>query len=487
MPNTDFDAHFLTPGSLAQYRQAMATAVDSLVRHYGGLTQCHSGKSPQMLAQAMSRLEVCPEQGQDLTSLLERVGRDVLAHSLVVANPNCMAHLHCPPLIPALAAEVMISATNQSMDSWDQAPAATYLEQHVVDWLCRLFGLAEGDGIFTSGGTQSNFMGLLLARDSYAQQQLNWNIQCRGLPPQASRFRVLCSDISHFSVKQSAALLGLGHDAVVPVATDGQQCLCPQALAEAIDAMHARELLPIAVVGTAGTTDFGSIDPLEVIAATAKRHGLWFHVDAAYGGALALSDRHAVKLAGIGQADSITIDFHKLFYQPISCGAFLVRDRNAFNLIRLNADYLNPEGNEQAGILDLVGKSIQTTRRFDGLKLFITLNALGRVGLAAMIDATIELAARVGDDIARRPALELANTPSLNAVVFRRREAALSDAQNDALNARLREQMMGDGFAWLAQTRFKGRLFLKMTLLNPRTTADDITAILNYVTTVAAQ
>ena len=491
MPNSRFDRHFITPHSTGDYRQAIADTVDSLVAHYGCRDAVYSGATARDLAHSFDAVEICPEQGLGLPTVLDEVGLSLLDHSLVVSNPTCMAHLHCPPLIPALAAEVLISATNQSMDSWDQATSATYLEQRVVDWLCRLYGYGErGDGIFTSGGTQSNLMGVLLARDAYARDRLGWDIQTKGLPPEASRFRILASAISHFSVKQSASLLGLGHDAVVPVETDDQHRMLPQALQRRLAELEAGGLLPIAIVATAGTTDFGSIDPLSEITEMAATAKLWLHVDAAYGGALALSTAHAGRLAGIERADSLTIDFHKLFYQPISCGAFLVRDRDHFRLIQLNADYLNPEENEAEGILDLVGKSIQTTRRFDGLKLYMTLRALGREAMAAMVEATLDLATAVAGllrqhhhfELANQPAL---NAPALNAVVFRYRRAGLADADCDRLNARLRTEMLTRGRALVAQTRYRGRVFLKMTLLNPRTSVADIEAVLDEMAVIA--
>ena len=487
MAATDFDRHFLTPASAEGYREAMAQAVDAVLHHHGRKEAPYSGAPARALAAAAADIEVCPERGQGLPAVLARTGAFVLEHSLVVSHPTCVAHLHCPPLLPALAAEVLISATNQSMDSWDQAPAATYVEQRVTDWLCELVGFDAGDGIFTSGGTQSNLMGLLFARDAYARRELGWDIQARGLPLEASRFRILCSAAAHFSVKQSAALLGLGHGAVVPVAVDASMRLDPAALAAEVDRLKADGLLPIAVVATAGTTDFGSIDPLEAVAAVARGHGLWFHVDAAYGGALALSRRHAPRLQGLHLADSITVDFHKLFWQPISCGAFLARDAQAFRLIQLHADYLNPESNEEAGILDLVGKSIQTTRRFDGLKLLMTLQALGRDEMAAMIDATLALAQEAAGLIQARPGFELAAWPGLNAVVFRHVPEGLADAAADALNAALREELLARGIALVAQTRVRGRVFLKMTLLNPRTGREDVVRVLDSLEALGRQ
>ncbi len=479
-----FDRDFLSPAPLSRqaYETAMAAAQRVILRDYASLDACYGGPEAAELAGSMAALEICPEDGAGLEATLDLVGRLVLRNSVMVSDPTCLGHLHCPPLIAGLAAESLISAINQSMDSWDQAPAATYLEQRMTDWLCGLFGLGgAADGIFTSGGTQSNFMGILLARDVYAERRLGWRIQDQGLPPEAASFRLLCSEDAHFSIRQSLAILGLGEQAAVAVPTDPARRMDVAAAERSITELLALGLRPIAIAATAGTTDSGSIDPLPQVADLAARHGLWLHIDAAYGGGLVLSERHAPRLDGIERADSLTVDFHKLFYQPISCSTLLVRDRACFDAIRLHADYLNPPENEAAGLLDLVTKSLQTTRRFDGLKPFVTLRALGRRHLAAMIDATIALAVTAALRIEADPELHLACRPALNAVLLRYRADGATDDRLDAVNGRIPARLMASGRALLAKTRFDGRVFLKMTLLNPRTTPAHIDAILAAV------
>jgi len=163
----------------------------------------------------------------------------------------------------------------------------------------------------------------------------------------------------------------------------------PADLRTALESLRSQNLLPMAIVATAGTTDFGSIDPLPEIAATAHETGAWLHVDAAYGGALLFSPQHRSRLAGIEAADSLSIDFHKLFWQPIPCSIFLLRDARNFEHIKMHADYLNPESHEEAGIPDLVTTSLLTSRRFDALKLWISFESVGRNQLAEMIERTV--------------------------------------------------------------------------------------------------
>jgi len=237
---------------------------------------------------------------------------------VVVSHPDTAAHLHCPPLQAALAAEAVISALNQSMDSFDQAPMATILEQKFFQWLTAEVEFPAGaNGTFTSGGTQSNYMGLLLARDSFLKSRLRWPAQRKGLPPEAARMRVLCSEAAHFSVEKSAAQLGIGTGAVVKVAVDGEFRMRPESLRSVLDDMRAESMFPFAIVATAGTTDFGSVDPLPEIVDLARSAGAWLHVDAAYGGVLLFSRRHRHQLEGVASADSVSLDFHKLFWQPV--------------------------------------------------------------------------------------------------------------------------------------------------------------------------
>jgi L-2,4-diaminobutyrate decarboxylase len=308
------DQYFLTnsPVSLHNYHAAMDAAQTVIIEKFAILEQAYSGKS---IAALQSELKASSEfmEAQSLPDVIEHIGEQIVENLINVNHPHCIAHLHCPPLIASIAAEVIISATNQSMDSWDQSAAATLVEQYVVDWFCKQYSLGkQADGVFTSGGTQSNFMGLLLARDYAAQQHFNWSISELGLPPKANKFRIICSQDSHFSIRQTARLLGLGDQAVVSLPLDEHHHLLPSVVRQCFKTLTDEGLLPIALVSTAGTTDFGTISPLEALGVCAQELGLWFHVDAAVGGALMFSEQHRYRLAGIELVDSLSL------YDPAS-------------------------------------------------------------------------------------------------------------------------------------------------------------------------
>jgi L-2,4-diaminobutyrate decarboxylase len=474
-----FETDFLSPGSNSRlaYREAITRAAAVLAESLP--RRPYSGKNPAELAELFAG-DPCPADGAPLEAVLERT-RAVIANSVVVAHPFTAAHLHCPPLVAALAAEVVLGGLNQSMDSFDQAPAATVVEQQLLRWLCRRAGLpATADGTMTPGGTMSNYMGLLLARDTWCARRHGWPVREKGLPPEARRCRILCSEMAHFSVEKAAVQLGLGTEAVVKVAVGADFRLCVRDLDRQLALLARQQLIPLAIVATAGTTDFGAIDPLAEIAARARAAGAWLHVDAAYGGALLFSERHGRRLHGLEQADSLTLDFHKLCWQPISCGAFLVRDASHFDCIKLHADYLNPESHEELGIPDLVARSLLTTRRFDALKVWFSFQALGGRKLAAFIDRTLDLATAAAAAIRRHPRLELLHEPSLGCVVFRYRPRNPGTGP-DALNDALRRQLFDGGRAVLGHTRIRGQNYLKLTFLNPCTEPAHVTELLQLV------
>jgi len=474
-----YESEFLTSTEHSKdaYRRLIARAAQIVCESLPNQPYC--GNPPAALAEAVGD-DFLPQHPISPEHITETLGT-IVAKSVAVGNPYTAAHLHCPPLLAALAAEIVISALNQSMDSFDQAPIASVVEQKMIRWLCTEARLpAAAAGTFTTGGSQSNYMGLLLARDAFLQRHWNWSAQKSGLPPEARRMRILCSDAAHFTVEKSASQLGLGTDAVVRIDVDGYFRMKSSSLRSNLEALKTQGLLPMAIVATAGTTDFGSIDPLPEIAALAREANVWLHVDAAYGGALLFSALHRDRLAGIENAHSAAIDFHKLFWQPIPCSAFLVRDAVHFDAIKLYADYLNPEFHEHEGIPNLVTTSLLTSRRFDALKLWISFQALGREKLAAMIDRTVALANHAAAVIGAADDLQLACEPQLSTVVFRCISSGLESDAN-RINTEIPRKLFDRGVAVIGRTRVRGRCYLKLTCMNPATTDADMERLIELI------
>jgi L-2,4-diaminobutyrate decarboxylase len=238
------------------------------------------------------------------------------------------------------------------------------------------------------------------------------------------------------------------------------------------------------VVATAGTTDFGAIDPLREVAALAEAYGCWLHVDAAYGGGLLVSARRRHLLAGIERADSVTVDYHKTWFQPVSASALLVRDGRDLRHVTWHADYLNPRGAEHPNQVD---KSLQTTRRFDALKLWMTLRVMGPDTIGEYVDTVVDLAAEVGRHLDASPDLEVAAAPQLSTIVFRYRPRGLDEDAADRLVPLIRSALYERGTAMVAATKVDGRRWLKLTLLNPIATCADILAITRQVVAVGEE
>jgi L-2,4-diaminobutyrate decarboxylase len=474
-----FESEFLTgtPGNKTLYRELMARVTELINSCLP--EQPYNGKNPATLA-ALIGSSFLPDEGAAPEAVFAELG-EIISNSVSVGHPSTAAHLHCPPLLTALAAEAVISALNQSMDSFDQAPIATVLEQKYLRWLASETGLpASAGGTFTAGGTQSNYMALLLARDAFLKSRFGWRAQKQGLPAEAARMRILCSEMAHFTVEKSAAQLGLGTDAVVRVVVDDAFRMRPDNLHLALAEMRDQDLLPFAIVATAGSTDFGSVDPLLDIADVARPAGMWLHVDAAYGSALLFSHQHRNKLRGIELGDSLSIDFHKLFWQPIPASALLLRDARHFELIALHADYLNPEQHEEQGIPNLVTNSLLTTRGFDVLKPWFSFQLLGRRKLSAMIDRTIELAICAAGAVSHQPSLHLVQGASLSTVVFRY-VPARKNVDENRMNAALRQHLFDRGIAVIGHTRVGGRQCLKLTCMNPSVTDAQMEALVDTI------
>ncbi|ALR91833.1 pyridoxal phosphate-dependent class III aminotransferase [Vibrio sp. Vb5031] len=481
-PQDEWKKHFIHTGEMGsnEFASVMNHTTTAMKSVFEQVTAPYSGMDPKALEAAIHDVDL-DNGNAPLKTVIDDAAELVAKNAIFTQHPDCIAHLHTPPLMPAIAAEAMIAALNQSMDSWDQASSATYVEQKVVNWLCDKYELGEkADGIFTSGGTQSNQMGLMLARDWIADKLSAHSIQKLGLPEYADKLRIVCSKKSHFTVQKSASWMGLGEKAVMTVDANADGTMDVTKLDEVLNQAKAEGLIPFAIVGTAGTTDHGAIDDLDFIADMAAKHDMWMHVDGAYGGALILSSQKT-RLKGCERAHSISVDFHKLFYQTISCGALLVNDKSNFKFLLHHADYLNREHDE---LPNLVDKSIATTKRFDALKVFMTMQSVGPKALGDMYDHLLEQTLEVADMIRDNKHFELLAEPSLSTVLFR---ATHESADLDELNKTLRLEALTRGIAVLGETIVDDKTALKFTILNPCLTTADFESLLSKINTLAAE
>jgi L-2,4-diaminobutyrate decarboxylase len=430
-----------------------------------------SGISPEKLATELQSIDLDRPLG-DPDGALRELDEVYLRDAVYFHHPRYLAHLNCPVVIPALLGEAVLSAVNSSLDTWDQSAGGTLIERRLIEWTAGRIGFGKhADGVFTSGGSQSNLQALLLAREE------------AGAP--VHRLCVLTSAAGHFSVRKSAKLLGLARDAVISVPVDEDRRMRPAALAHELDRCRREGRTVMAVVATAGTTDFGSIDPLGPIADLCESAGVWLHVDAAYGCGLLVSPTRRRLLDGIERADSVTVDYHKSFFQPVSSSALVVRDRDVLRHATYHADYLNPEHERRNP--NQVDKSLQTTRRFDALKLWLTLRIMGPDAVGELFDQVVALAGQAHDLLTADRRFEVVTRSPLSTVVFRYLPDGVPADLADDANLHAREALAASGAGMVAGTKVDGRHHLKFTVLNPETTTEDIAHVLELIAGHAAR
>jgi L-2,4-diaminobutyrate decarboxylase len=468
-------SHLLNDTTAERYRSLVTEGVERVAAKLAATKRPFTGVTVDALAPRIDGIDL-DRPLPDTAAVLDELEEVYLRDAVYFHHPRYLAHLNCPVVIPAVLGEAILSAVNSSLDTWDQSAGGTLIERKLIDWTTARIGLGENaDGVFTSGGTQSNLQALLLAREEAKSDS-------------TAKLRIFTSEAGHFSVQKSAKLLGLGQDSVVRVPVDHDKRMRTVALARELERCAKDGLIPMAVVATAGTTDFGSIDPLPEIAELCDRYDTWMHVDAAYGCGLLASLRHRDRIDGIERADSVTVDYHKSFFQPVSSSAVLVRDASTLRHATYHAEYLNPRRMVTERIPNQVDKSLQTTRRFDALKLWMTLRVMGADGIGELFDQVCDLAADGWRLLAADPRFDVVVQPTLSTLVFRYIPAAVTDpAEIDRANLHARAALFASGAAVVAGTKVGGRNYLKFTLLNPETTAEDIAAVLDLIAGHAEQ
>lgn len=429
-------------------------------------------------------LEV-PEEPMPQEELLAYLRDVVLERSMYPGHPRFYAYITGAGTVPGAVADLVASGLNPNVGGWRLSPAATEIELHLTRWFAERFGLPEeAGGIIVSGGAMANFVGLKVARDRVA----GWDVRHRGVaagPPLA----LYLSTEAHVVSTRAADMLGIGTDAVREIPVDENYRMRVDRLREAIARDRDAGVRPFAVVASAGTVATGSIDPLEEIADLCSKEGLWLHVDGAYGGPAVFADDLRPLLAGIERADSIAFDPHKWMYTPHSGGCVLVRDlRWLGESFVVHPTYTVADKERTGWGLDLMEHGPQFSRGFWALKVWVSLLAHGRRAYAARISHDGALARYLAARVKERPDFELSAPVVLSICCFRYVPPSLPegpgrDAYLDELNARLLTQIQLDGRVFCSNAVLGGRFVLRACIVNFRTEAEDLDALLE----VAAQ
>ncbi|MER7419056.1 pyridoxal-dependent decarboxylase [Micromonospora peucetia] len=478
-----------TGGELADLRTYTDLAIDLLAKSLVGRRGPVPPGGPGHVGVGLLSEALIGDNGRDPRDTFVELVRSFVDGAVDLTHPAAVARMQCPPLTSAVAAEVVAATLNQSLHAWESGPSALELDRWVVDSLTAAVGYGPtSGGTLTAGGSISNLMALLVARDSVLAARRDASSFRNGTSALGTRPVVLCSDSTHFSISRACGVVGIGTNNIVRLPSDAHGRIRAD-LVEQVLADLPADTTPVALVACAGTTDFGWVDPLPELSLITRRHGIWLHVDAAYGGGALFSERLSPMLHGIAEADSITLDLHKFGWVPASASALLVRTATSLDSLDDDATTLNAEDDRRAGYHGRYGTSLQATRRVDALKIAVALRTLGRRGIGEMVDACHDLALHAAGRIAGEKRLELADKPVLSTVVFRYLPDCGVDA--DAFNAELRRRLMTNGTVLTARTRVPrpdgtAPVFLKLMLLNPATTAAQIDDVLAEIYACAA-
>ena len=429
-----------------------------------------------------------PVEGEPIEDLVNDC-RTIIKRSRHNGHPRFFGYVASPATPAGAFADLIASALNSNVTSWRSGPGATEIERTVVRWLGSLIGYDEhARGLLTSGGSMANMTALLIAQRAKTGREVGRS----GLWQSEVPMTIYASEQVHMSIPKAADMLGFGRDQVRLIECDDQFRLDVKHLRERIKTDIQAGTKPFCIVGSAGTTNTGAVDPLSEIADIAKEFGLWFHVDGAYGAPAALDESKRALFVGLERADSISLDPHKWLYVPLDCGCLLFRDetkaRVAFG--DEEADYIKVLEQDADESFAFWNYGPELSRRFRALKIWLTLRYYGARRIAAAITEDNVLAGYLAELVEQAEDFELLAKPQLSICCFRYLPPGVtSQEKEDELN-RLNEKIMyavqRGGRAYLSSATVHGKFALRACITNFRTTRADIEATLQIIREAAA-
>ncbi len=470
----------------AQFAGVTARYFESTRKGEGQVSTPHSAED---LASRFS--EELPRGGRPVAEIIARLERDVIADANKYYHPMYMGHQTSAPLPVGVWMESVVGALNQSLAVWEMSPTATVIEHQIVKWLSLLAGYGDGaGGTLTSGGTEANFTALLAARNKAMPDA--WENGVGADPP-----FVVYGEHAHYAVTRAIGQLGMGRRRGISIASRGFR-MDVDLLAKTLDRLRDEGKRVMAVVATAGSTATGSFDDLEVIGALCEERGIWLHVDGAHGASALLSTRPPRALNGLRHSRSLAWDPHKGMLLPLAAGMVFAREEVDLERgFAQQAPYLFHDGKAERNI-DQGIRSFQCSRRADVLKLWFALQRYGADGLGLIYDHLCDTARLLYDAIEERGDFENLHEPESNILCFRylgeergKRSGSHTSAQEmqriDELNQALRPLYNREGTGWITATMLDGRPVLRVTMMNPRTGAEHIRALLEGLTAKAKE
>jgi glutamate/tyrosine decarboxylase-like PLP-dependent enzyme len=429
--------------------------VDLLVGHFAGMRDAPVGakKEPGELLGRFAQDP--PETPTDPHELLARLENEVFPNNLHVDHPRFFAFVPGPGNYVSTMADALASGFNVFNGTWLGGSAAAAMELAVIGWFRRFCGFPEtAAGLFVSGGSAANLTALHTARATKLGDRID-------------NATIYFSDQSHYSIERALRVIGFAREQFRKIPSDDSFRLPMDPLREAIRADREAGLRPFCVVANAGTTNTGAVDPLPDLADLCAKERLWLHADGAYGASSVICERGRKKLAGLERVDSLSLDPHKWLFQPFECGCVLVRDatqmKSAFQLM---PEYMR-DVHRNTAETNPADYGIQLSRGFRALKVWLSINTFGFAAFRDAVTRGFELAEFAENELRRRRDCEILSPAEMAIVAFR-------FGKDDALQTKLVDLMLRDGFAFLTSTTLKGRTALRLCTINPRTTEEDI-------------
>lgn len=407
------------------------------------------------------------------TANLVSLVREISEGSLALSHPRYGAQQVAAPIPAAALVESVVAAMNQSLAVWEMSPIATAIDRDLMAEFKKLFGYPRGaEGSLVPGGAFANLTALLAASDALA--------------PQASksgqaRIAIIVGAQAHYSIARAAAILGLGRDAVFKVPLDAEFCTDVEQVTHSFASARKSGFRKFILVGSSGSTPTGSFDNLVALADIARKYGAWFHVDAAHGAGLAFSRRFRWRLKGLSRPDSMIFDPHKMMFMPLAAGGVLVRDgARLIAPLQEQAPYLFGSKRRWP---DLGQLTIACSQRFDALKIWLVWRVYGGELWDHLTTQVCEVAQAAFQYCSESEVLEPVHDPHSNIFCFRLRRP--HDRESDRYCWAIKEELNESGFGYISSTVLDGRRVLRIVVMNPRTTADDICDVLRRVEQIA--
>lgn len=458
-----------------EFRQLGYWLVDKIAEHFDtlGSKRVTPGKTPKLVRDALGRSSF-PEDGLRPEEVVNRAFDLLMENSLLDGHPNFWGYIIGSGTQIGTLADMLAATVNPNMGGWELSPMASEIERQTIQWIAEWVNYpTDCGGLLVSGGAMANYVGFLVAKTVKA----SWDIRKDGLRGGDGTMKVYCSEETHTWIQKAADLFGLGTGAIEWISTDSELRMNVGALRERIERDKASGDVPFMVVATAGSVSTGVVDDLAAVRDVCREHGLWFHVDGAYGGPVAQLEEFSEVFNGFANADSIALDPHKWFYSPQEAGCVLVKDRqHMLDTFSYRPPYYHFEDFKDEPGINFYEYGLQNSRGFRALKVWMSFLQAGKSGMREMIAHDVEMARLLYETVDQASDFEAFQT-NLSITTFRFVPSGeLSEEELNDLNERLMARLQSEGNVFVTNAVIKGKFLMRACIVNFRTTRENVLA-----------